>query len=322
MAMKYSYKKKNHKGIVAFLCAFTIILGANSCSNSAEETESETIVQSNVLVTYPIKKSISINNEFQGITQFTQHLQIRAQSTGIISKSFISAGQNVQKNAPLFIIKSREAVILNSSAKKNSLLANIADTILSFSSGIICQVVVQQGDFVQEGDQLAVSVASESLRIVVSVPLETSTTGYKGKTCKILLPNGNSLKGTLGESLPIANNLDQTNQILVYPESTQGLLENIHVRVILTDQELSNRMFVPKKSVYSNEELTKYWVMKVVHDSIALEIPVEIGIETDTLIEITNDVLQLTDTIIYKGGYGLSDSAFVNIIQSGSDAKK
>lgn len=292
---------------------------AFSCKTGQQKEEAETTTHSDIMVTRPIEKDVATFKEFQGITQFTQHLQVRAQSNGIISHSFISTGENIKTNQPLFIIKSREASILNSANQNNQMLSKIADTVKSFSSGIIDQVLVQQGDFVQQGDILATSVNSASMRILVSVPLEENSSFYQNKSCRIILPNGNLIGGTIGASLPIANNTDQTNQFLVYPESGQGLSENIHVRVMIKNQDIKKGIFVPKSSVYSNEELTNFWVLKVMHDSIAIKVPVTTGIKTDSLIEITNKSLLLKDDIIFQGGYGLPDSTYVNVIQP--DAK-
>jgi multidrug efflux pump subunit AcrA (membrane-fusion protein) len=322
MLSKRSDKYKYHKVIITVVLTTGFILGISSCNHATDGSESKTITHSDVMVTQPIEKDVSTYEEFQGVTQFTQHLQIRAQSTGIISKSFISTGKNIETYQPLFIIKSREAAILNSSDQNDNILSKMADTVLSFSSGIIDQVLVQQGDFVQEGNILATSVSSASMRIVVSVPLEDNTSVFQNRPCKIMLPNGSSINGVIGGFLPIANNIDQTNQFLIYPESGQGLTENIHVRVLVKNKDIKNGIFVPKSSVYSNEELTRHWVLKVLHDSLAIEVPVITGIETGSLIEIINKSLLVTDNIIFAGGYGLPDSALVNVIQQGTYEKK
>ncbi len=322
MASKKLIKQICQQGTITILGLTSLVLGLNSCTHSSAGNDPVTIVQSDVMVTQPIVKDVTIYKEFQGITLFTRHLQIRAQSTGIISKCFILTGEKIQTGQPLFILKSREATILNSSSRDDKILSQMADTVLSFSSGIIDQVRVQQGDFVQEGDILATSVSEESMRIVVSVPLEENTSVIQNKRCLIILPDGRCINGTSGAFLPIANNNDQTIRFLVYPGSGQGLSENIHVRVKVKNQDIKNGIFVPKSSVYSNEELTKHWVLKVFHDSVAVKVPVYTGVEIDSLIQVTNESLQLTDHVIFKGGYGLPDSAYINVIQSNSDAKK
>ena len=91
MASKQSVKHNCFKEIIILFSVTGIVLSLNSCIHSTSDNDSETIVKSDVTVTHPIEKDISIYKEFQGITQFAQHLQIRAQSTGIVSKGFIWA---------------------------------------------------------------------------------------------------------------------------------------------------------------------------------------------------------------------------------------
>ena len=138
----------------------------------------------------------------------------------------------------------------------------------------------------------------------------------------ILFPDGKILKGTIGAGLPVASNNDQTNQFLVYPESVYGLSENIHVRVRVKKLDIEGGIFVPKSSVYTNEELTKYWILKVVHDSIAVKVPVMPGIDLDSLVQLKNNTVRLTDAIVLKGGYALPDSSIVSVLQPGEYGKK
>jgi len=304
----------------AIITVLTSVIFA--CNQSQQTEEAETIIHSDVMVTQPIEKDTSVFAEYQGVTQFTQHLQVRAQSTGIISKSLVSIGLRIEKNKPLFVIKSREASILNSSVHQDNVLINMADTAFSFSSGIIDQVLVQQGDFVQEGDLLASCVVENSMRILVSVPLEENITTFQNKTCSIVLPDGRNIKGIVGASMPVANINDQTNQFLVNPLSEYSLSENMHVRVQIKKQDIKNGIFVPKTSVYSNEELTHQWILKVINDSIAVKVSVTTGIEIDTLIQVAHSPFLLSDKIIFKGGYGLPDSALVKIIKAIENEKE
>ena len=300
-----------------------IVIGVSiiACSRSAR-SESEVVNHSDVYIIHPVKKDTSVFQDFQGITQFTQHLQIRAQSTGIVAKSFIAVSHRIEIKKPLFIIKSREAALLNSVSGSDNILSKVADTVFAFSPGIVDQVTVQPGDFVQEGDLLATCVSQQSMRVVVSIPLEEDVTHFQNTVCSILFPDGKILKGTIGAGLPVASNNDQTNQFLVYPESVYGLSENIHVRVRVKKLDIEGGIFVPKSSVYTNEELTKYWILKVVHDSIAVKVPVMPGIDLDSLVQLKNNTVRLTDAIVLKGGYALPDSSIVNVLQPGEYGKK
>jgi hypothetical protein len=72
-------------------------------------------------------------------------------------------------------------------------------------------------------------------------------------------------------------------------------------------------MILPKEAILTNETQDKFWIMKVIADSLALKIPVVKGLENDGEVEIIKPALKLTDIIIQKGAYGLSDSTKVKI---------
>ena len=63
----------------------------------------------------------------------------------------------------------------------------------------------------------------------------------------------------------------------------------------------------------TNEKQTDFWLMKIEHDSIAVRVPIEKGIENDSVIEILSAHVNLHDLIISEGAYGLPDSSLVKI---------
>ena len=70
-------------------------------------------------------------------------------------------------------------------------------------------------------------------------------------------------------------------------------------------------MILPKSAVQSDETLTEHWVMKLVDDSTAVRVPIEVGNSNASEIEIKSTALSPQDRIIPTGGYGLEDGAKV-----------
>ena len=68
-------------------------------------------------------------------------------------------------------------------------------------------------------------------------------------------------------------------------------------------------MILPKSAVQSDETLTEHWVMKLVDDSTAVRVPIEVGNSNASEIEIKSTALSPQDRIILTGGYGLEDGA-------------
>jgi len=61
--------------------------------------------------------------------------------------------------------------------------------------------------------------------------------------------------------------------------------------------------------------MENFWVMKLINDTMAVKTVIKSGIVEGSKIEILSPLFAPGDRIIYKGNYGLRDSAYVTIIQ-------
>ena len=57
----------------------------------------------------------------------------------------------------------------------------------------------------------------------------------------------------------------------------------------------------------------QYWVMKIVNDSLAVRIPVQIGLQDAQYAEILSPQVGTGDAIAVRGAYGLADSTVVSV---------
>ncbi len=307
---------KNRLQLINHIAGFCLLLLLTFCSGKNHGDGTEIIPKSDVQIIHPIINDADVTVDFQGTTRYIQTIQIRAHVTGIISKSFISISDKVSAEQAMFVIKPREATLIESLPVENKFLHSATDTVISFTSGIINQVNVQPGDYVQEGDLLATCVDNQSLRVIVFIPLEMDISELKNKECKVIFPNGKSIIGLIGASLPAANDDDQTNAYLVKLANSQNISENVHVKVNVSMDKVSKGLFVPASAVYSNEELTRHWVLKVANDTLAIRMPIEEGLKKDSQVQIIGKGIDVSDRIVYKGGYALTDSALINIVSS------
>jgi hypothetical protein len=296
----------------------SLLLFFISCKVQKNGEETDIRPHSDVLVTYPVIKDAEVIEEFQGITRYIQTIEIRAHVTGIISEVNVSLADKVIAKLPLFEIKPRETSLLESSDIKSEFIKSVTDTVFAFSPGIINQINVQPGDFVQEGDLLASCVNQNSLRVVVSVPLEMDVTKIQHQPCSVLFPDNKIFTGSIGPGLPSVNETDQTNAFLIKLDGNPLISENIHVKVNIKTSKISEGVFLPVDAVYGNEEQNRFWVLKINNDSIAVRVPVIKGIKIDSFVQVLGVDINTSDRIIYKGGYALSDSALVNIITPNS----
>jgi multidrug efflux pump subunit AcrA (membrane-fusion protein) len=101
--------------------------------------------------------------------------------------------------------------------------------------------------------------------------------------------------------------------VLIKPNESRQLPENLNLSVQFISQEIKNSILVQKKAIMTNETQDKFWVMKLIQDSIAVKVPVEKGIENGGMVEIVSGNLFQNDQIITEGAYELPDSTVVNV---------
>jgi len=300
---------RNSKLVLLFL---TLIFGA--CASHQAARENEVSARSDVKVSSPVMLPASLKLNYMAVTRYLQSNDIRTQVTGIVRQINCSVASNVIPKQALFIIQPQEAAALQKSKFNTQILKGLSDTVYAHLSGQIKNLNVQAGDFVQSGDVLATCIRNNSMRIIVYVPVEKAAMVAKVKNCKLILPDGSTVGGRVSGKLPAAESQDQTEAYIVEPSKLIPLAENINLDVQFTAEQIQDALFVPESAVLGNEEQTSFWVMKLMNDSTCVKVPVEKGLEQDSLIQVIGNELTTNDKVITEGGYGLADSARVQII--------
>jgi hypothetical protein len=298
------------------LLFLTCILG--SCSGGPQKAQEETVVKSDVKVSTPVIGNAESILSFKAVTRYMQTNDIRTQITGIVTQINCSVADPIRVNQALFVIQPQEAAALKKLNFNNQILSGLSDTVYAHLNGQISKLAVQVGDFVQIGDILASCIRSNSLRIIVYIPIEQVSVVEKLKECSVLLPDGSAGGGRISSRLPSAENNDQTQAYIVESKKAITLSENINLSVYFTGEQVQDALFVPVSAVLGNEEQTRFWVMKLLNDSLCIQVPVEKGLKKDSLIELLNSGLTGNDRIVIEGGYGLPDSASVRITNIGN----
>jgi len=196
----------------------------------------------------------------------------------------------------------------------------LSDTVYAHLNGQISKLAVQVGDFVQIGDILASCIRSNSLRIITYIPIEQVSAIERLKDCSVVLPDGSVVVGRISLRLPSAENNDQTQAYIIETNKAITLSENINLSVYFIGEQVRDALFVPVSAVLGNEEQTRFWVMKVLNDSLCIKVSVEKGLKKDSLIELLNSGLTGNEKIVIEGGYGLPDSASVRITNVGNES--
>jgi len=303
---------KNKIVSLAFLFLFAILAG---CGNNAATDEEESGVEATTPVTVtnvsfgPIAETVELN----AVSTFQKKVSVKATTTGYIDEVNASLGNSVGMDQLLFTIKTREATALQNSGIDSLMKFSGIINIKSQKAGVITTLAHQKGDYVIDGDELAVISDRSSLVFLLQVPFEMNSFVKVGGDVEIVLPGDSILQGKITGSLPEVDAVSQTQQFVVKAITNQQLPENLIAKVRIVKSTKERAALVPKAALLSDETQTEFWVMKLINDSVAVKVVVKTGIQTEDQSEIVSPTFSESDRILLNGNYGLSDTAKVSI---------
>ena len=306
-----------YKNSTRFLFAFLIVSGF-SCANREPDTVDQAIpVQVPVTVTGISQEPLEEYIELSATSVFLLKNYIKANATGYLESSQIQPGQFVQSGQALFTIKTKEAEILGNTVNKldSSFKFSGTNVIRSGAAGFISQINHQSGDYVQDGEQLAVINDARSFVFIMELPYELRSYIKLGDRLLVNLPDGEKIPGQVSSLMPTVESVSQTQEIVIKINSGHTIPENLVAKVRIPKIVRNHTISLPKAAVLSDETQSNFWVMKMTDSVTAVKIPVKKGIETNERIEILSPVFSTTDKFLLSGNYGLPDTARVNIIQ-------
>ena len=287
-----------------------------SCNHTPQKAEEPTEVRTPVTIVPVVYKSVTSSVPLPAVATFMNKSIIRATTTGTIEKILINPGDFIAADQLLFTIRTREAMALDKKALEDSSFSfKGLINITAHKEGVINSISYQKGDFVQEGDEMAVVSEQNSLVFIMDVPFELDRYIEKNMNCMIILPDNRQINGTIARKLPEMDIQSQTIRYVVKPQSTDRLPGNLIASINLVKSTNEKAMILPKKAVLGNEAQSEFWVMKLVNDSTAIKIIVSKGFENNEEVEIINPGFLPSDRIVLTGNYGLADTARVTIIK-------
>jgi multidrug efflux pump subunit AcrA (membrane-fusion protein) len=300
---------------------YFLILGAilGSCqSKKTEETiieeEQETITPVTVtsLATEPMVDYIELN----ATSAFLQQGFVKASANGYVQSVNAQVGKMVSSQQRVFVLKTKEAQSIGNSI-------NALDSTFKFfgiinikagTTGYISEINHEPGDYVQEGEQLAVINDVNSFVFILNLPYELRQYIMNKDFVELLLPDGKKMMARIASAMPIVDSASQTQNIIL-KVNEKNLPINLIGKVRIIKTEKANAVSLPKQSVLSDETQTNFWVMKLIDDSTAAKVPVTKGLEINDRIEIVSPKFLTTDKFLLTGNYGLADTARIKIVE-------
>ena len=254
--------------------------------------------------------------EMNATSAFLQKSIVKASANGYLTTVNAVVGKTAGKGAVLFVLKTKEAQsigntinALDSSFKFSGLIS-----IRAAVTGHITEVDHQTGDYVQDGEQLAVINDVNSFVFVLNLPYELRPYVLGKKAVTVKLPDGQKLAGTITDITAMVDSATQTQNLYIKVGPNQ-LPVNLVAKVAIVKTAKTNAMLLPKQAVLANETQTDFWVMKVTDSTTAVKVPVKKGLETNGQIEILSPVFTDTDRFVLTGNYGLPDTATIKIVK-------
>jgi len=295
-----------------------ILVAGISCLHRELETEEAAVaVQTPVTVTSIEQQSLEEYVELNATSTFLLKNYIKANATGYLQAAHVEPGQFVQAGQVLFTIKTKEAESLGN-------IVNRLDSNFKFSGtniiragigGFISLLNHQSGDYVQDGEQLAVINETQSFVFIMELPYELRAYVKMGDRLDVQLPDGEKIPGRISSLMPTVESASQTQNVLIKVNTTHTIPENLIAKIRIPKSVRSHAISLPRAAVLSDETQTDFWVMKMTDSTTAVKVPVKKGMETKDRVEILSPVFSAKDKILLSGNYGLPDTAKVRIVQ-------
>jgi hypothetical protein len=261
-----------------------------------------------------IKGDIENEISFNGTTVYLKKNMVVSPISGYVTMVNVKFGDEVRKNEVLFEIQTRERKALESD---NNSLGNFGIIkVIATSEGFINDLkVTEPGVFIAEGGSLCNIVDINDLTVRVNVPYEYNSILTQGRKCKIYLTDKTSVTGSISRILPVVDEINQTQTVLIKPETNRQLPENLNLIIRFLNEIHYQVFLVTKSSLMTNETQSEFWIMRVDSGNRAIKIPVTKGIENDSIVEVISPQLNIDDLIISDGAYGLPDSTEITIVK-------
>ncbi len=310
--MKKNYKTilKNFINHLGYLFLILFI----SCSSNNKNADSPLELGTPVKITNPSRTDLTESINLNANTTFLNKETVRSTFQGFIEKVYKNIGDDVNIGDSLFLIRTKESAASDSlQIKINNKIFKGTVTVKAQANGVLTLLGYNKGDYVTEGEQLAIISNPSSLRINLSVPYQYVQKINHNSVCTVLLPNGKSVKAAIQKVLPSVDPTSQTQTFILKLGERDILPENLNVNVNIPLSYVKDALTLPKSAILSNETLEIFWIMKLINDSTAVRVDIQKGIENDSLIQILKPQFNLNDRIIFDGAYGLPDTANVVI---------
>ncbi|HEV3324880.1 MAG TPA: HlyD family efflux transporter periplasmic adaptor subunit [Puia sp.] len=290
---------------------------AGAAADTAKAADAGDSVDARTPVTVTTVSNSALNDsiELNAVSTFLQKSYVKANANGYLQSADVYPGKYVEVGQPLFTLKTKEAQSIGNAIGQldSTLKFSGVNNIKANQHGYITQLDHQSGDYVQDGEQLAVISDRNSFVFLLSLPYELRPAVLGKKTATLLLPDGTRLQGSIGPLMPTVDSASQTQNVVIRVNTAAAIPENLIAKVRILRTARPGAQSLPKSALLTDETESDFWVMKLIDSATAVKVPVKKGIETADRVEVLFPKFSPDDKILTTGNYGLPDTAKVKV---------
>jgi multidrug efflux pump subunit AcrA (membrane-fusion protein) len=207
-------------------------------------------------------------------------------------------------------IRESQATLRERQANLQRIRENLQGTTITAPfAGVIGDIPIEQGDYVQPGQSLTQVVANENLDLNISIPQERAADLETGLPVEIISSRGDELQ--TGRISFISPQVEQSSQFIpteaTFPNNNGHLRDGQFVRSEVIWESRPGQPVVPQSAViYQGEDRFVYVPQEQDGNLVAMRQPVELGLEQGTDVEILSGV-EPGQEIIVSGIQRLGD---------------
>lgn len=299
---------------------FILISGIFFCACGPKENVTTEAEDAGVIVPVTVAHvdtaTISDYAELNATSAFLQTSIIKASANAYIHAINITQGAIVHAGTTAFVLKTKESKALGNTITKldsSFHFSGLIPVVLPFE-GYVQELNRHQGDYVQEGEQLAIVADLKSFGFILNVPYEYHSVIKKGNEINLVLPGNEIISGTIDSYLPGLDSASQTQGVFIKIRNNNFIPQNLVAKARITKAVHRNILTVPEKALLTNESQTEFWIMKMTDSTTAVKVNVVKGLAVNGRIEITGTAVKADDVVLVSGNYGLADTAKVKIL--------
>ncbi|MFO8027500.1 MAG: efflux RND transporter periplasmic adaptor subunit [Opitutales bacterium] len=186
-------------------------------------------------------------------------------------------------------------------------------------NGVITEVHVRPGDLAVPRSPLVGMYDPASLVVRFSVPEKHSSAMRQGLELTVTLDSqpGQTFSGRVSRVYPQLNSPLRTRTVEAGVEEEADLMPNQFARLTLNVESVPNAIMIPREAVV--ETGGKRIVAFVVSDGRAERRTIELGVERERVVQVTNGIDE-GDRVIVAGNENLKDGASVRIANTEKDS--